>query len=113
MALSHKHVLMDVAMQIMRANDVTVDEFRAVDHDIAAGVYPDMTEHGASSDEWPTLFDRVMAADILVIGSPIWLGQTSSVCQRFIERLFRQLRHVERRRAVRLLRTGRRLHHHG
>jgi multimeric flavodoxin WrbA len=87
-AKSHTRALMDVSMEIMRRNGVTVDDFRAVDHDIATGVYPDMTEHGARSDEWPALFERVMAADILVIGSPIWLGQTSSVCQLVIERLY-------------------------
>jgi multimeric flavodoxin WrbA len=87
-AKSHTRALMDVSMEIMRRNGVTVDDFRAVDHDIATGVYPDMTEHGARSDEWPALFERVMAADILVIGSPIWLGQASSVCQLVIERLY-------------------------
>ena len=61
---------------------------RAVDHDLAPGVYPDMTEHGVESDEWPALFPRVMAADILVIGTPIWLGDKSSVCTRVIERLY-------------------------
>ena len=85
---SHTRALMDVSMEIMRRNGVTVDDFRAVDHEIARGVYPDMTEHGADRDEWPALSERVMAADILVIGSPIWLGQTSSVCQLVIERLY-------------------------
>ena len=73
---------------IMRANGVTVDEFRAVDHDIATGVYGDMTEHGWDSDEWPALYERVLAADILVVCTPIWLGDKSSVCTRLIERLY-------------------------
>ncbi len=73
---------------IMRANGVTVDEFRAVDHDIATGVYGDMTEHGWERDEWPALYERVLAADILVVCTPIWLGDKSSVCTQLIERLY-------------------------
>ena len=47
-----------------------------------------MTEHGAARDEWPSVYERVEAADILVIGTPIWLGEKSSVCTRVIERLY-------------------------
>ena len=39
-------------------------------------------------DDWPELYERVQAADILVLGSPIWLGEKSSVCTRVIERLY-------------------------
>jgi multimeric flavodoxin WrbA len=86
--VSNTEGLMRISTEIMRRNGVTVDEVRAVDHDIAVGVYPDMTEHGAASDEWPALYERVQAADILVLGSPIWLGEKSSVCTRVIERLY-------------------------
>lgn len=85
---SHTQGLMDVSAEIMRRQGVTVDSIRAVDHDIATGVSPDMTEHGWGADEWPELFERVIAADILVIGTPIWLGEKSSVCTRVIERLY-------------------------
>ena len=61
---------------------------RAVDHDIATGVYPDMTEHGWERDEWPAISEKVLGADILVLISPIWLGEKSSVCTRVIERLY-------------------------
>ena len=47
-----------------------------------------MREHGAERDDWPELYERVQAADILVLGSPIWLGKKSSVCTRVIERLY-------------------------
>ena len=85
---SHTQGLADRSIAIMEANGVTVDQIRAVDHDIAPGVYPDMTEHGAAVDEWPALFERVLAADILVLLTPIWLGEKSSVCTRVIERLY-------------------------
>lgn len=61
---------------------------RPVDLPIATGVYPDMTEHGWDQDAWPDLDERVRAADIVIIGSPIWLGQHSSVCATVIERLY-------------------------
>ena len=62
--VSNTEGLARIAIEIMEANSVTVDTIRAVDHDIAAGVYPDMRDHGAASDEWPDLYERVMAADI-------------------------------------------------
>src|SRR6185436_16963526 len=66
-APSHTQGLVDVSATIMRKHGVAVDEIRAVDHEIAVGVWPDMTEHGWAVDEWPALFERVMAADILVV----------------------------------------------
>ncbi len=86
--LSHTQGLLDISIAIMRANGVTVDLIRAADHDIAPGVYPDMRDHGAATDAWPELYDRVQAADILVLGTPIWLGEKSSVCTHVIERLY-------------------------
>jgi multimeric flavodoxin WrbA len=85
---SHTQGLMDKSIAIMRKHQVAVDTFRAVDHDLAPGVWPDMTEHGWSKDDWPALYQKVQAANILVIGSPIWLGEKSSMCTRVIERLY-------------------------
>jgi multimeric flavodoxin WrbA len=87
-APSHTQLLVDASAAIMRKQGVTVDQFRAVDHDIATGVHPDMREHGWSSDAWPQLFVRVLAADILVIAGPIWLGDNSSQTKKIIERLY-------------------------
>ncbi len=87
-SVSHTQGLMDISIAILEANGVTVDQIRAVDYDLAPGVYPDMTEHGAARDDWPSLYQRVEAADILVLGTPIWLGEKSSVCTRVIERLY-------------------------
>ncbi len=61
--LSHTQGLIDISAEIMRRQEVRVDQVRAVDHDIATGVWPDMTEHGWERDEWPELFDIVMGAD--------------------------------------------------
>jgi multimeric flavodoxin WrbA len=87
-AVSNTEGLASISMEIMRRNGVAVDLVRAVDHDIATGVYPDMTEHGWATDAWPAIQEQVMAADILVLCAPIWLGEKSSVCTQVIERLY-------------------------
>ena len=86
--LSHTQGLIDISTAILEKNGVSVDVLRAVDFDIATGIWPDMTEHGWDKDDWPAIFDKVMAADMLVITSPIWLGEKSSVCTKVIERLY-------------------------
>ena len=85
---SHTDRLMNVAAAIMSAQGVSCETVRAADFDIAPGVYPDMVEHGWARDEWPLVHKKVMAADILVLGTPIWLGDKSSICTRVVERLY-------------------------
>jgi multimeric flavodoxin WrbA len=85
---SHTETLLDAVRRIFSKHGVGVDSIRLVDHAVAEGVYPDMTEHGVAEDAWPELFVKVAAADILVVGTPIWLGEKSSVCQKLIERLY-------------------------
>jgi multimeric flavodoxin WrbA len=87
-AVSHTEGLIDVSRKIMEKQGVQVDVIRAIDHDIATGVWPDMTEHGWATDDWPAIQEQVMAADILVIAGPIWLGDNSSVTKQVIERLY-------------------------
>jgi len=87
---SNTRGLMDVAKAIMERNEVEVEVLRAVDYDIAPGVWPDMTKKGLEKDDWPQIFKKVMKADVLILGTPIWLGEKSSVCQRVIERLYGQ-----------------------
>lgn len=86
--LSHTDGLIEISREIMEANRVDTDLVRAVDLDLPPGVWPDMTDHGWERDGWPELLERVLAADILVLGTPIWLGEKSSVCTRVIERLY-------------------------
>ena len=86
--LSHTEGLLNVAREIMQANGVDVELLRPVDFDIPPGVYPEMTEHGFEQDDWPDLAQKIWQSDILVIGTPIWLGDKSSVCARTIERLY-------------------------
>jgi len=60
---------------------------RVVDHDVRPGVQLDM----GAGDEWPAIREQVMAADILLVATPIWLGHMSSIAQRVLERLDAEL----------------------
>jgi len=86
--MSHTDGLIEVSQAILEKNGVATTNIRPVDHDLAFGVYPDMTEHGWKSDTWPEIYKQVQEADILILGSPIWLGEKSSVCTQVIERLY-------------------------
>jgi len=85
---SHTQRLMDNAIAIMEANGVATQSLRLADYDIAPGVQPDMRDHGWDADDWPAIQEKVLAAEILVLGTPIWLGDKSSICTRAIERLY-------------------------
>jgi len=86
--MSHTDGLIECARRIMAEQGVEVTALRPVDHAIATGIGPDMTEQGWDTDEWPDLFERVLAHDIVVVCTPIWLGSASSECVRLIERLY-------------------------
>ena len=85
---SHTKLLLSVSGQMMARAGAAVEHVHMLDHQVPPGVYPDMTEHGWDRDDWPTIWKRVLAADILVVGTPIWLGEESSVCRVLIERLY-------------------------
>ena len=59
------------------------ETLRIADHDVLPGVKSDMGE----GDGWPDLRARILAADILIFGTPIWLGQPSSIAKRVLERM--------------------------
>ena len=86
--MSHTEGFARNSMAVMEAQGVSTEMVRAVDLDLPPGVWPDMSEHGFDTDGWPALFEKVMAADILVLCTPIWLGEKSSICSRVIERLY-------------------------
>jgi multimeric flavodoxin WrbA len=86
--ISNTQALGDLSAGTMERNGVSVETIRAIDHEIATGVQPDMTEFGWDTDDWPAIYAKVQAADILVLLAPIWLGEKSSVCTHVIERLY-------------------------
>ena len=68
-------------------HDVESEIIRVVDHDVKFGV---STDEGGG-DEWPALRAKMLAADVLVLATPIWLGQPSAVCKMVLERLDAEL----------------------
>ncbi|MFJ8888770.1 flavodoxin family protein [Streptomyces sp. NPDC102402] len=82
-APSSSHHLAEQVMAQFARHDVSGEIIRVVDHDVHPGIGADM----GNGDAWPVLREKVRAADILLIATPIWLGHPSSVCQRVLERL--------------------------
>lgn len=85
---SNTEGLIDISRKIMEKHGIKTEVIRPINHDIAIGVYPDMREHGYKTDEWPAIYKKVKAANILVLCGPIWLGDNSSVMKHIIERLY-------------------------
>jgi multimeric flavodoxin WrbA len=85
---SNTEGLIKVSTDIMQEHGIDAEVIRVMDHDIATGVYPDMREKGWETDDWPKIYKKVQAANILVIAGPIWLGDNSSVTKKIIERLY-------------------------
>jgi multimeric flavodoxin WrbA len=86
-AESSTEVLAKQVLDQLAEHDVTGSQVRVVDHDVRPGVELDMGQ----GDEWPAIREKVMAADILVLATPTWMGQHTSVAQRVLERLDAEL----------------------
>jgi multimeric flavodoxin WrbA len=84
---SSSSLLGQQVLDALKEHDVTGEIVRIVDHDVKPGVDFDM----GNGDEWPALREKMLAADILVIATPIWVGHPSSLTQRVIERLDAEL----------------------
>jgi multimeric flavodoxin WrbA len=82
-AVSNTEALAEVVVGALRGDGVKVDTVRAVDHDILPGV---STDEGPG-DAWPTIHAQLLAAEILVIATPTWLGRPASPAQRVLERM--------------------------
>jgi len=80
---SSTDVLLGQLLGALGEHGVTGDVLRAADFNIKPGVTSDEGE----GDDWPALRRHILAADILIIGSPIWLGQPSSIAKRVLERM--------------------------
>jgi multimeric flavodoxin WrbA len=86
---SHTRRLLARSAGIMDSQGVDVELLHLLDHEIAFGMVKDATEDGSRPrDDWPQIQAKIMDADILVIGTPIWLGMKSSVTMLVIERMY-------------------------
>ncbi|MGW0159285.1 flavodoxin family protein [Mycobacterium sp. NPDC003323] len=80
---SSSQAMAEHVFENLRKEGAECELVRCVDFHIAPGVEVDMGD----SDQWPQIRDKVLAADILLLSTPIWLGHPSSVTQRVLERL--------------------------
>lgn len=74
----------DLLAKAFAKHDVTVTEaIRIAEHDVKPGVSSDEGD----GDAWPEIREKILAADILIFGGPIWMGQVGSVAKRVLERM--------------------------
>jgi len=81
--LSNTQALIDKVAAFMERQGAETETVRIADETVGTGISSDL----GPGDGWPAILKKVFACDILVIGTPIWLGHMSSLCQRVIERL--------------------------
>ena len=81
--VSNTEALARVLMAEWEKEGVTTELVRLVDLDIKPGVKSDM----GGGDDWPKVREKIVASDILLMATPTWMGQMSSVCQRSLERM--------------------------
>ncbi|MGW7566025.1 flavodoxin family protein [Streptomyces tendae] len=80
---SNTEALAATVVAALKGHGAEVDVVRAVDLNLKPGVETDMGD----GDDWPGVHEKLLAARILVIASPTWLGRPSSVAQRVLERM--------------------------
>lgn len=81
---SNTEALAQVVLDALADQGVETSTIRIVDHVVEPGV---VSEAVTDADEWPALREQVVAADILIVATPTWLGQPSSVAKRVLERM--------------------------
>ncbi|MEU0912704.1 flavodoxin family protein [Streptomyces althioticus] len=81
---SNTEALFRTVTEQLEQEGVEVDVVRAVDLDLAPGVVSEAVHDG---DDWPGVHEKLLASEILVMASPTWLGQPSSVAKRVLERM--------------------------
>jgi multimeric flavodoxin WrbA len=81
---SNTGALATVVEDALREHGVETGQIRLADHAIEPGV---VSEAVTDADEWPAIRERILAADILVVATPTWLGQPSSIAKRALERM--------------------------
>src|SRR3990167_8958199 len=85
--VSSSEILAQQVIDELESHDVTNVSYRVVDHNIKFGVSKDMGD----GDEWPVIRESILNSDILLIATPIWMGQPASVSKMVLERLDAEL----------------------
>lgn len=81
---SNTEALVNEVIEIYKKENVNAEILRLSDYNISYGITDDM----GKGDEWPQILDKIINADILIIGTPLWLGEKSSIATLAIERLY-------------------------
>ncbi|WP_339229635.1 flavodoxin family protein [Oceanobacillus sp. FSL K6-2867] len=80
---SNTDALLQEFIDVFQQKQVETETIRVVDYNIAFGVEGDMGD----GDEWPVIADKIKKADILLVGTPLWIGEKSSVAKMVMERI--------------------------
>ncbi len=81
---SSTDAMIELIASFLKDNDAELSEtIRLADHDI----YPGVSSDEGEGDAWPAIRSKVLAADVLIFGTPIWMGQPSSIAKRALERM--------------------------
>ena len=80
---SNTDIVADIVLGALQRQGVETEVIRLVDHAVLPGVSSDEGE----GDEWPAIRARIVASQILIMASPTWLGQPSSIAKRALERM--------------------------
>lgn len=81
---SSTDVMLGLLKTAFAERDVELTEtIRIAAHDVKPGVSSDEGD----GDAWPAIRAKILAADILVFGGPVWMGQLGSVAKRVLERM--------------------------
>jgi len=80
---SHTQALMETSQKILEEEKIETQIIRPADLKIDPTIDPEYED-----DDWPELYQKILASRIVVLGSPIWLGEMSSIAARIVERLY-------------------------
>jgi multimeric flavodoxin WrbA len=81
--VSNTHLLSEfLAKHLESSEKVQSDIVNLAQYNILPGVYTNV-----NNDDWPMIFEKILASDIVIFATPVWWGNQSSLIQRVIERL--------------------------
>lgn len=83
-APSSTELLLSQVLDALKKYEVTGKQIRVADHNVLFGV---KSEAEGPNDGWPAIRQQILDADILIMGTPIWMGQPGSICKMVMERM--------------------------
>jgi len=81
---SSTDAMIELVASFLGEHDASLTEtIRLADH----AIHPGVTSDEGDGDQWPAVRAKILAADVLIFGTPIWMGQPSSIAKRAMERM--------------------------